>query len=340
MSSNITVCFATDDNYAQHAAAAIASLLLNTQTQRGVDVYILSSGSLSELNTSRLRNLESLNPHGHIHFLSVNPAIFNDVPMGDWAVETCFRVAVPDLLPDVDRVAYIDCDTIVMGDIEELYDTDMEGCVMAAVNDVTARHCAKRLGLLCDSFCYSNAGVALMDTKQMRERGFNQLFFKWAGMMDRDEIILPDQDLINIVVCREFGAFYSLDYAWNLPPVNVHGWNKRREAEARRNPKIIHYITKVKKPWEQGVDYPYKSLYWDYVARTDYAEARDEYMKEYMKNRFKCNLYHIFNHYIWNYKSTRKGDSMRIKLFRMSVFKRVKRDGRSTSYLLGVKLPF
>lgn len=328
MSQNITVCFATDDNYAQHAAAAIASLLLNTRTQRSIDIYILTNGNLSEQNTSRLSGLERLNPHCHIHFLSVDPSIFSSVPFGNWGVEICFRIAVPDLLPNVDRLVYVDCDTIVMGDIEYLFDVDMEGCVMAAVKDATASYCAARLGLSSDAFVYCNSGVIVMDTKQMRDRGFDRLFFKYAEEL-KDLITLPDQDLINVVVSRDFGAFKMLDSSWNISPV-----------KAKSLPNIIHYI-RVAKPWEYGVDYRYKSLYWDYLAKTEYVDALAKYARENMAHSSpKAKLCALFSRYILSKEINRKGDVMRIKLFRMSVFKRVKKGDRSTNYLLGVKLPF
>lgn len=58
---------------------------------------------------------------------------------GAYSLACYLRLFAPTLLPDVDKVLYLDCDLIVNGNLDELWNTDLEGYAVAAVHD--APHC-------------------------------------------------------------------------------------------------------------------------------------------------------------------------------------------------------
>ena len=85
-----------------------------------------------------------------------------------------FRVLLPELLPDCDRVLYLDCDVIVLDSLDPLMRVDLSGkCIAAVTNppitlEWMQKHCASLS--LPDTDDYFNAGVMLMDLEELRAK--------------------------------------------------------------------------------------------------------------------------------------------------------------------------
>lgn len=111
-----------------------------------------------------------------------------------------FRLLLPEILPDYDKVAYIDCDVIVRQDIAKLYDeTDLGDNYLAAVYEAPIeQQAATREAIGCDPRCYFNSGFLLMNLTQMRKEKVS------ARLLDAcrvDYLEFPDQDALN-QVCK------------------------------------------------------------------------------------------------------------------------------------------
>jgi lipopolysaccharide biosynthesis glycosyltransferase len=170
---------------------------------------------------------------------------------------TLFRLQVPSLLNDIDRVVYLDCDLVVLNDITTLYDTDLSGLPLAACLDfwltggppfsppivgwgVAEWHqfLTDVVGLS-DHNTYFNAGVLVMDLDKFRNGG---LIRAAENFLERanDKTVYVDQDALNHVID---GAFVRLDSRWN-----VLGVRSAASLTVRAEPWIIHYAGPYK-PW-------------------------------------------------------------------------------------------
>ena len=118
----INVCVATDKNYLQHAGAVIASILKHASQDDILTFYILQD-NLDEEDRKNLRKLSSLKS---CEFEFVTPD-FNNLPEGKFlkyiSQASLLRLQLSDLLPDVDRIIYLDCDVIAMSSLQELWQT-------------------------------------------------------------------------------------------------------------------------------------------------------------------------------------------------------------------------
>jgi len=150
-----------------------------------------------------------------------------------WMVMT--RLALHHILPDEDRVLYLDCDTIAMFDFGELFDIDLGDNVLGAVREPS--RCRT-------PFVYFNAGVLLMDLNKMREGIGDHLLH----MVNHRKLGCPDQDAINIL-CQ--GRILELD-----PIYNSSEWT-RQPMDAR----ITHYAG-VKRYWEHKLFKEYLNMKW------------------------------------------------------------------------------
>lgn len=109
-----------------------------------------------------------------------------------------YRLLLPELLPDVDKIIYIDCDIVVRQDLAALYSsTELGDNLIAAIYEAPIEGQAERWKALgCDSGKYFNSGFLIMNLKQMREEGTSR---KLLDALRTDWLEFPDQDALNQV---------------------------------------------------------------------------------------------------------------------------------------------
>lgn len=109
-----------------------------------------------------------------------------------------FRLILPELLPEYDSIAYIDCDVIVRQDIGKLYrETDLGDNYLAAVYEAPIENQVERARAIgCDPYRYFNSGFLLMNLHQMREEKVSERLLDACRV---PYLEFPDQDALNQV---------------------------------------------------------------------------------------------------------------------------------------------
>lgn len=121
------------------------------------------------------------------------------------SVETYYRFLIQEILPDYDKVLYLDSDLIIQGDISELYSVDLGNNLLAAAHDIDflgnlnmkdgkrLTYAKKVLGMK-NPYDYFQAGVLVLNTAEMR-----QLYSieTWLDYASDDRFIYNDQDVLN-----------------------------------------------------------------------------------------------------------------------------------------------
>ena len=112
-----------------------------------------------------------------------------------------FRLLLPELLPEYESVAYIDCDVIVRQDIGKLYErTDLGDNYLGAVFEAPIENQAERFRALgCDPARYFNSGFLLMNLAAMRKDKVSEKLLEACKV---DWLEFPDQDALN-QVCQD-----------------------------------------------------------------------------------------------------------------------------------------
>ena len=116
-----------------------------------------------------------------------------------WSYMSLMRLALPEILPEEDRVLWMDIDTIVEDDITELFETDMDDSYFGMAEEPMR---SKR------PFRYYNAGVMLMDLAKLRDGKYLDLI----DYVNRREMDFPDQDVINLLCqtqIKEISPYYN-----------------------------------------------------------------------------------------------------------------------------------
>ena len=108
------------------------------------------------------------------------------------------RLLLPELLPELDRILYLDCDIIVRQDLARLWEeTDLGDNYLGAVYEAAIEGQAERFRALgCDPAKYFNSGFLLLNLKQMREENVSEKLLEACRV---PYLEFPDQDALNQV---------------------------------------------------------------------------------------------------------------------------------------------
>lgn len=286
--SKINVAFTVDNQNLDQVAVVIASIVATSSDPAVLRFFIVLDGP-ADVAEQKLRRWAARPPN-----LTLVPVenTFAALPQrGHISNAALLRTQLPNALPQLDRVLYLDADVIVRRDIAELYASDLGGMPIGGVADLgiymmlrrqnirrdpTLSDYFTRLGLDPRKSQYVNSGVLLMDLQALRKLHFSAAalaFWNERGA----EVITMDQCLINTILSSRIG---TLDPRWNacghmIRQVRHHHYVPRRHQPSlmlqKTDPWVIHY-TGPDKPWNSAAVWR-GGDWWDHAARSGIAWA-------------------------------------------------------------------
>ena len=277
MTDRIDVTMGFDGAYAPHAAAVISAV--SRHAGHAPFRFILLYENISDDVRKRI---EKCAPGSTFIWREVGD---EDVPAFEsrrhLTRATLYRLGLEHLAPaDCDRLIYLDADITVLGDLRKLWALDMKGAAIGAVSDgyLNTDHSAgKRFNETWDipEGEYFNAGILLIDLKQVREGALFTKAMRFAAEYDED---LPynDQDALNWVF---WNAWTALPVSWNVQTSHLQDWAVTAQPEHRRlgqvAPDIVHF-TGPEKPWVKEGYHPWSWVYWESLKHTDFLREVSE----------------------------------------------------------------
>lgn len=285
----------TDDNYIQHCMAMLCSLFENNK-EKHFHVYILTS-SLSPENIESLNNLFGKYKQDFF-FPKINESLLDGVqfrknrPLSKAAY---YRLLLSSVL-DVDKVLYLDCDMIILGDINELYNVDLTNYSLAACIDPMPFNNEHRMQLNLSvgtkTFC---SGIMLLNLKYWRDNNSEPLLLSFAKRK-REPVYLHDQDVLNYIFQN---SWFVLPPKWNRTPMAKGIYDIRYKYfdyyENYNNPMVYHYCSGVK-PWDNVFSLKRK-YYVKYLNLSGYSKIK--FNKVTFKKRlnvyYQCGIVYYLN---------------------------------------------
>ena len=163
----IPIFYSCDENFMRYGIVSIVSLMENASPEHNYRIHILHTDISPERQNEVL---ELANGVFEIVFEDVTEylaSIAHRLPLRDYYTKTTyFRLFIAEMHKEYGKAIYIDCDTVVKGDISELYSIDISDyCVAAAREqvmnqvDVFGEYAEKCVGV--QRGTYFNAGVLL-----------------------------------------------------------------------------------------------------------------------------------------------------------------------------------
>lgn len=279
------VALATDNRYVPYAAAVVASVLKHAGQNESLCFHIITDG-VEEKQKESLKSLKTL--HDKVEFDFITPNIA-DLPKVKLTIShisraSLFRLQLPELLKGCDKIIYLDCDTIVLDSLNELWNTDIGSSLIAGVCDYNGRLTSHNTKLGITEGKYINSGVLVMNLKRMRDENISDRFMDTAALM-ADKLTMGDQDIINITLQ---GRIKWLDLRWNLSGGFFKGdypdcpYSVTEICEAIRKLGIIHY-TSARKPWTYKTPrHPLWEHYFDAVRDTRFSSEFKRMIKKHV----------------------------------------------------------
>ena len=234
-SKKIDIAYAADHAYMFLCCVSMLSLLKSLPQGQEARIHLLTDESLGREDEGLLTHLSGRFPQVEIirHDISAKALQSRDFRDSIWPRAACYRLLLPELLPDVELCLYLDADTLVVGDILPLWELDMREYFLAGVFDDIAPVRQETVGHHIPGIqTYVNSGVLLMNLALMRERNLQEKFLK-----EINDYLVLDQDLLN-VVC--YGGIRLLPPDHNCIP-GVHA----------DSPRILHFLLRdYLRPWK------------------------------------------------------------------------------------------
>lgn len=224
-----------DGHYSVWVGTVMQSILEHTDSR--ICFHILHDETLSSDNKYKLEKVARSGP-SKIEFHKIDEDDFSVVKnqMSRFTIGAMFRCSLPELLPDLNQIIYLDADLFVNRDIKELWDVDVrEYCLAGVVDEGVDIHNHPRILNKYPEIkkeSYFNSGVLYMNLKKLREfGGLKKLVLDF--LIENPEAGLPDQDALNVLF---HDKVLYLDDSWNQF-VFIH----RKDNVEKLDKAIFHY---------------------------------------------------------------------------------------------------
>lgn len=241
----INILYALSDRngtYSKYIGTSMCSVMENTK--ENVKFYLFHDGTLSENNIDNFNRMVDAYKQ-KIEYIDVHEAAYDYCEearsvfakamraKARYPEAAMYRLMAPNLLPSVDRLIYLDADTIVNMDIKELWDETLNESGMGVIrertlllhyrkgnedkSDSVQEGIVKRMpGVTLENVF--NSGVLLMDLNILRKKGdilIPGLRFL-AGFSEETQFY--DQDILNYYFAKTavpLSWYYNVLIAWD-----------------------------------------------------------------------------------------------------------------------------
>lgn len=262
---------ATDDNYAQHCGVMLCSLFENNKRSHYIVHILMNEATLTQSNRKKLRKLVE-NYGSECIFHHVDGTKLKGVqyrkqrPLTEAAYYRILYASIFD--ESICKIFYLDCDIIVNGGIDEIFDINIDDYALAAVQDVDMYEDDHRMQMsLPYERCMFCSGVMLINLEYWRKNNVEERLLYYAKKPRH--VYLHDQDALNAVF---HDKWFRLAPKWNKFNMGyLEKWQfltKKDRDDYMNNPIIIHFL--VLKPWYDIPHLKYKELYYKYLGLTEW----------------------------------------------------------------------
>lgn len=305
----MNVVFACDNNYVPLLTISAVSFLVNNQNDFDeINIFILDDG-ISESNKNKVNSILS-EYKCNISFIKTKKIEELDFKVlslerEDIASLTTYaRLFIPSLLPDdVDKLLYLDCDSIIVDSFKQLWQEDISDYYCAAVQDCSNTSYMEALGIPRNEKYY-NAGVLLINLEKWREDNVENQFMEFLTD-NQQRYYQHDQGVLNNIFKNKIktvspkynlqGYFQFLDYnlSRKYACIEIEYYSREIMDDARKNPVFLHFCAAdYFRPWKNP-NHPYFKefeYYADLAGFKDVIDYSTEFnSKQLMFQRFSQN---------------------------------------------------
>ena len=266
MSEPIHIVLICDRNFVIPTAVCIESVISSKAADTKLEFHIVAENILDNQSKFLIR----FNQYENVH-LEIIPVGESSLAQYHHDTARTFRAAtmaalykfsIPDLFPELDKILYMDGDTITKKDLTELWKNDISGCFAGVVVDSGVLYSQSRTVKRFPQ--YFNSGVLLLNLQQMRDENCTERLIECKK--SENESTLVDQNVLNTIF-EDRVRFLPLTYNFLFTNLTraaerytektlVEGIRKQYDVsyssigEIMENAVVVHFSSRDK-PWKK-----------------------------------------------------------------------------------------
>lgn len=313
----MNILYTCDNQYLSYLLVSLYSLVENTREP--LHIYI-GFENLSLQNQKRIDTFLSSYQNVSLTFLKEEKVtkILDTYHLPTWrdSRTASIRLFFRELLPDIEKLLYLDSDTILTSDIKNWASFSSSKPVSAVLDAILPKHYQDFIQK--DTF-YFNSGVLYLNGKAWdRENGTQKV----VDCLQKSSLplIYPDQDLLNLAFQNQIGLLepaynvfphhylQSYNHFKKLFPNYTKGYKEEDFLVARDSPKILHLLSVLGfRPWHQNNFHPFSSVFDFYIQKVEPTFEKEKV--DYPFRFFQKANRHTMS-YLQYYKSYLKEDCL------------------------------
>lgn len=284
----IPIIFAIDNNVVMPCGVTITSLLKNAKAETFYDIYVLCNQSKLDVDGRKKLN-DAFANSGQCRIAFVDVSLGEGFKETDWqttghlTTAAFYRLAIPLLFPQFEKVIYADADLIFQQDLSELFVNSLQQQeYLAAVLDLAIDdeyYFQSKLPSMIGKTVkdYFNSGFMVMNLKQMREENIVEQFNEHAKIKYDQN----DQDVLNVVcsgrvqilpTMYNFQMNHFASYMWGRTSADIHFGELFKCA-------TLHYTGKLK-PWN-SLECVACDTWWHYYKMSPFYDDMVYFRRQY-----------------------------------------------------------
>lgn len=326
----ISVAMATDDNYIYPTIVSMTSLARNSNRNTIYHIYIMHPDNLSHESKSKLLSVEEKYKNCIVKFVDMKNIFKEGYTDHRIPTSAYYRLAMPDVIHGVDKIIWLDGDTLVLGDLSEMINIDMEGYYFKGFLDFPNLKETENFGIYNDHYICS--GVMLVNLRELRRDNMNVNAVSRFITQNYNKLWQHDQTVVNTLFMHKNGVLPPKFGVWNFDikdhiygyqgcVVYPYKYSVQEIIDAWQNPVILHCTNK---PWKNLTKALYVERWWKYAEVSGFLKEIQEkylipdgiYEISPVSNRDKLFTIHNLRHGIpWLYVSDKdNSESQKFKI--------------------------
>ena len=283
------IVYSSSDTYAFLTGISIISLFENNKDVNRIRVFIMDN-KISKENKEKLSSIGPLYSREivFVDFPDVEKITGRHIDTGRWNLSTFGRLFMASVLPvDVHYALNIDCDTIVMGSLKDIFESfNTNDFVFGGVSECINYRYKRNIGLNNDDK-YFNGGLVFLNLDRIRIGDTEKKFVDYIATYG-DSLSYLDQDVINSIIPENDKKEMPLKYDM-LSPYFYLSYNQIKKSRmcksfytraeydaAVNNPIIIHFTSFFLdglRPWIEGNRHPFLSTFLSYKEKSPWKDV-------------------------------------------------------------------
>ena len=255
----INVVYAFDNNHCYIAHVSMKSIMLSQNKTTFINFYLLVP-NVTNIQKDIIETITKEHINCKIEYIELGNQ-FKDlrIPREIWSTVIYYRILLPDLLPKLNRILYLDTDTFVYKDLTKIYNYNLTGKYYIGMLEPWKNYYFDKYNIKMNNFL--NTGVLLCNLDELRKGNISE---KMKDFLNKNNEILqcPINEALNFVA-HEKNEYFNEEYvtmafcnrekAYDYSRLTKGRFNDTKVVHSYEDPYIYHIIT-CSKPWKK-IDY-------------------------------------------------------------------------------------